>query len=277
VQQKASLKASVAAAPPPSGASGVGTSPHSGEFAVEDSLTKEKSTVVVRPEDAAAADARFKRVEELLADLHDKHSQQTASSAPAQAAASPAVDESLHDFLNGFEERLTRQLDASMQAKIHERFSSLEKNLQTEVRDALRDEIEAVQRDENELQHALLELQSLVQSREGAARGAVEDEFGSLQRQLGTVRDEIKAISPELYFRLSDGRILKNLVDLRDALKSMSPEVFSHHVSASPARNDFASWVEHALANPVLAQLLREQTNAQDMLAAVIAHDGMDD
>jgi hypothetical protein len=268
------------------------------EFAVEDSLTKERATVVVRPEDAATADARFRRVEELLADLHRKHAEEKegartdggtpppGTAAPPRTATAPtgtggemppAVVDALHGLLSGFEERLTRQLDASLQTKLHDRFTRLETNLQTEIRDALRDEIESVQRDEEALQAELAQLQGLVQAREGSPnRDALERELGTLQRQLGAVRDDIKALSPELFFRVADGRILKDLTSLRDALGTMRPETFAHHVDAAAGRNDFAAWVEHALGSPALGLLLREQRTPQDMVAAIVAHDGMD-
>lgn len=246
-----------------------------GVFAVEDSLTQHTATVEVHPEDAAAADARFKRVEELLADLHEKHAAEKGVLQPTLTEAPDEVKSSLHDLLAGFELRLTAQIDSSLQSKLHERFTKLESNLQTQIRDALHDEIEAVQRDEDMLRQELVELQSLVQAREGPHRDALEDELAELQHHLGAMGDDIKAISPELYFRVKDGQILKDLADLRDALKIMSPTLFAHHVRADG--NDFAQWVEHALSSPALAQLLREQKSADDMVKAIIAHDGMND
>ena len=247
-----------------------------GEFAVEDSLTKEKTVVTVKAEDAAAADARFKRVEELLADLHEKHSaeQTTGTNHGVLTTEAPqAVSDGLHTFLAGFEDRLTKQLDASLQMKIHERFTKLETSLQGEIRDALRNEIEAVQRDEDALQAELLALQNFVHANEGPSRDAVEHELGALQQQLSAVRNDIKAINPEMYFRTVDGHVLRNLTDLRDALATLAPHVFAHHVRADG--NDFASWVEHALKNPALAELMREQHSAIDMAHAIVAHEGM--
>ncbi len=247
------------------------------EFAVEDSLTKEKTVVTVKAEDAAAADARFKRVEELLADLHEKHSTEQANSVTNHTKPTTdtpqAVSDGLHTFLAGFEDRLTKQLDASLQMKIHERFTKLETSLQGEIRDALRNEIEAVQRDEDTLQAELLALQNFVHANEGPSRDAVEHELGALQHQLSVVRDDIKAINPEMYFRTVDGHVLRNLTDLRDALTTLAPHVFAHHVRADG--NDFASWVEHALKSPTLAELMREQHSALDMAHAIVAHEGM--
>jgi DNA repair exonuclease SbcCD ATPase subunit len=251
------------------------------EFAVEDSLTKEKTLVTVKAEDAATADARFKRVEELLADLHEKHAAEGVTTAEAGASVrvpdAQAANNEIHLLLQGFEERLTKYLDSTLQEKLHERFATLEGKLQNEIRDALRDEIEAVQRDEEELQNAFVELQSLVQAKEGPARDALEQELATLQRQVGAVREEIQAISPDLYFRLADGRVLKSLPDLRDALANMPLALFAQHVDAAAQRNDFATWVEHALLSPTLAELLREQHTPEDMRAAIIAHDGLND
>jgi hypothetical protein len=257
------------------------------QFAVEDSLTQQRATVTIAPEDASAAEARFKRVEELLAGLTPKHVE-TPSAAPippagparAASGAEPpaALTSELHTLLASFEQRLSTQFDKAVADAMHARFQLLEERLQHEVRDALRAEIEAVQRDDAEVQQALVELQSMLQAAESgnpAAAPAVEAELALLQRQLGSVRDEIRAIPPHLYFRLVDGRILKDLPGLRTALETMAPEVFAFHVGQG--RNDFAAWVADALAMPTLGDLLRQATTPQEMRERIVAHDGLDD
>ncbi len=251
------------------------------QFAVEDSLTHESATVTIKHEDSVAAQARFKRVEELLADLQKSH-----AAAPVANVLSPveqvpvALTTELHAMLAGFESRLTQQLDAALQAQLHERFGSLEGRLQNEIRDALRDEIEAVQHEDREVNQALAELQALVQAREGRERNALErnaleEELAALQKQMGSVRDDIKAISPELYFRLADGHVLRDLKDLRDALETMPVDLFNKHVMQG--RNDFATWVENAIAMPELANLMRQAWTPQDMRKRIVLHDGEND
>ncbi|MBI2546714.1 hypothetical protein HYV81_06060 [Candidatus Woesearchaeota archaeon] len=51
----------------------------------------------------------------------------------------------------------------------------------------------------------------------------------------------LRDASPEFYFHLSDGRVLRNVNDLLQALKSMSEHVYHHHVNAH--RNDFSTWI----------------------------------
>lgn len=62
--------------------------------------------------------------------------------------------------------------------------------------------------------------------------------------------------APDVWcFWVSDGRILRSLVDLRDGLKEMSDEVFKNHVNKE--KNDFAKWIEDILGESVFAKKMR--------------------
>jgi hypothetical protein len=71
---------------------------------------------------------------------------------------------------------------------------------------------------------------------------------------------------PNECFWVNNGPILKNRVELREALKEMSDEQFHHHVSEM--HNDFARWLELALAHPGCAKKLR---NSKSRAGAVRA------
>lgn len=67
------------------------------------------------------------------------------------------------------------------------------------------------------------------------------------------IRKQVLGEAPqESRFVVSDGRILKDLIELADALHDMSNDVFSHHVNES--RNDFSSWVSDVFGDQELAE-----------------------
>ena len=239
-------------------------------FKVEDTLTKQSAAVEIKKEDMQAANNNFKRVEELLEQLQIK---QAKDKQPLPTQTPPAVTNELHTLLAGFEDRLKQQFDRSLQEKLHQGFAALEQSLQAEVRDALKAEIEQLQKDDAEVQAALNELQGLLQASETANRVPVEEQLSQLTSGLSHLRDEVKTLPPNLYFRVADGRILKNIKDLREAMRTMTQDLFNRHVGSQ--RNDFADWVEHALLMPELAQLLRQITTPQAAFAAITAHDGL--
>lgn len=59
-------------------------------------------------------------------------------------------------------------------------------------------------------------------------------------------------------FWVTDGQILKDLVELKASLQSMTNEVFAHHVTHE--RNDFADWVESVLVDAECAAALRRSS-----------------
>jgi hypothetical protein len=60
----------------------------------------------------------------------------------------------------------------------------------------------------------------------------------------------------EHHFHSNDGQILKNVSELPAAIRNMPNESFLHHVNSE--KNDFATWVEHAVSEPKLAASLRK-------------------
>lgn len=245
------------AKPPPKAAGG--------PVKVEDNLTRSSATVEVSDDDAKEALDRFKHVEALLADLKkQEHSRKQPE--PGATPPEPVTSE-LHALLYGFEQRLRQHLDATLQEKLHGGFTALERSLQSELRDALRRELEALQQDDSHVQQSMTELHELLQASEGKNRGAIEDELGRLSKELEALRDDVKTIPPNLYFKLADGTTLRNLSDLRRAFQNMSSETYQKHVTAD--RNDFANWIEHALARPGMARAVRQATTWPELDAAL--------
>ncbi|MBR9690836.1 hypothetical protein GOV08_04075, partial [Candidatus Woesearchaeota archaeon] len=74
-------------------------------------------------------------------------------------------------------------------------------------------------------------------------------------------------VSPEQYFKLSDGTEIKSYNELKSAIKSMDEEALKQYVNEG--KNDFANWVEHALENKGLAQKLRQAHNKSELEAAL--------
>ena len=76
-------------------------------------------------------------------------------------------------------------------------------------------------------------------------------------------------ITPEQYFWLNNGRVLKNITELLNALKSMEDSIFYHHVSSD--RNDFANWIKHVFKNDGLSYNLYNSKTRDEMVKAIEA------
>ena len=76
-------------------------------------------------------------------------------------------------------------------------------------------------------------------------------------------------IKPEEYFRLSNGRILKNLYELMNALESMDDDSFIFHVNEQ--RNDFSSWIRDIFKDEELAKLISNSQSRQDIIKSIEA------
>ena len=66
----------------------------------------------------------------------------------------------------------------------------------------------------------------------------------------------LKDISPENYFYLSNGSVIRSIPELRNSLQNMDDSVFNSHVNDQ--KNDFYEWIKHVfgdedLANQILA------------------------
>lgn len=76
-------------------------------------------------------------------------------------------------------------------------------------------------------------------------------------------------IRPEECFRLSNGRVLKNLNELLNALKSMDDETFKSH--ADENKNDFGNWVRDVFKDEELAKLIFNSKTREDIVKAIEA------
>lgn len=74
-------------------------------------------------------------------------------------------------------------------------------------------------------------------------------------------------IKPEEYFRLSNGRVLKNLNELLNALKSMDEETFEFHVNEN--KNDFGNWVKDVFKDEELAKSIFNFKTREDVIDAI--------
>ena len=74
-------------------------------------------------------------------------------------------------------------------------------------------------------------------------------------------------IKPEEYFRLSNGRILKNLYELMNALKSMDEDIFISHVNES--KNDFGNWVKYVFRDEELSKSIFDSKTREDVLKTI--------
>lgn len=68
-------------------------------------------------------------------------------------------------------------------------------------------------------------------------------------------------VSPEKYFWMNNGTVLKNLYELQDGLESISEETYGHHVSKE--KNDFAKWVGEVVGDGKLAKELVTARNRE--------------
>jgi hypothetical protein len=78
---------------------------------------------------------------------------------------------------------------------------------------------------------------------------------------------EITSISPEKYFYVSDGSVIRNLAELPEALRRMSPETFTSHVNAE--KNDFYNWTRDVFNHSTLARKIKTTKNKEMMAKKV--------
>jgi hypothetical protein len=74
-------------------------------------------------------------------------------------------------------------------------------------------------------------------------------------------------ISPEQYFYVSDGSVLKSLNDFVLKMKNISSDSFAHHVNAE--KNDFANWIREVLKDGKLALSVSKAKSPTDVLSAI--------
>ena len=72
-------------------------------------------------------------------------------------------------------------------------------------------------------------------------------------------------ISPENYFVLCDGRIIKDYKELANILESVNDDIFYYHVNND--KNDFANWINDIFKEQELADNLRMAKSRVEILA----------
>jgi len=74
----------------------------------------------------------------------------------------------------------------------------------------------------------------------------------------------------EQCFWVCNGDVLASLTDLQQSLKKMNKASFTHHVSKD--HNDFATWVDDILQNPVCANELRSKRTVATAATTIKKH-----
>ncbi|MFH2020565.1 MAG: hypothetical protein ABIJ34_04075 [archaeon] len=77
-------------------------------------------------------------------------------------------------------------------------------------------------------------------------------------------------ISPQKYFRLDDGRIIKNISELAAALENMNEAQYLIHVTSK--KNDFADWVREVFGEFGLSNYLKEAKTKEEMIRILQAY-----
>ncbi|GIU70007.1 MAG: hypothetical protein KatS3mg002_1243 [Candidatus Woesearchaeota archaeon] len=75
-------------------------------------------------------------------------------------------------------------------------------------------------------------------------------------------------VSPENYFRLSDGRVIKNLEDLYYVVNSSDDSLFYEHVNSD--KNDFVNWIKGCIKYVELGNKLSPIKDKQSFLKILL-------
>lgn len=78
------------------------------------------------------------------------------------------------------------------------------------------------------------------------------------------------SISPDKYFMLSDGTVIRSIKELAMMMDSMSDESFSFHVNDE--KNDFASWIRDVFGKEELADSLVKMKCRKESQIALLKH-----
>ncbi|MEM4260291.1 MAG: acetate kinase [Candidatus Woesearchaeota archaeon] len=71
-------------------------------------------------------------------------------------------------------------------------------------------------------------------------------------------------ISPDKYFRVCNGEVLRDIDELYESLKYMDDKIFRFHVNEN--KNDFANWIKYVWLEPELATKLYKTKDKQKIL-----------
>jgi predicted ribosome quality control (RQC) complex YloA/Tae2 family protein len=77
----------------------------------------------------------------------------------------------------------------------------------------------------------------------------------------------LNEINPEEYFRLVDGKVIKNLYELINSLRSMHDNTFRHHVNNE--KNDFANWIRDVFKDYELAEDILKSKNKKEIIKRI--------
>jgi hypothetical protein len=78
------------------------------------------------------------------------------------------------------------------------------------------------------------------------------------------------SLNPRKYFWLSNGAVIRSLLELSDALKGMEDSLYGMHVDDK--KNDFANWVSETLRNEALSHKLSKARNRREMISVIEAY-----
>lgn len=107
-------------------------------------------------------------------------------------------------------------------------------------------------------------------------RKAVGDKELARKFELAKTREEMIAvldnvsmgnlysIEPEEYFKMSNGKIIRDVRELIQELKEIDDHIFKHHVTH--AKNDFSFWIRHIYKNDYLADKLLVAHTRRDII-----------
>lgn len=236
---------------------------------LSDSMKGTDEEVPIKPGVMSSENA--KRMQDLLAELErDEQEKRNVEDKDEEEAIAVREDErtqdvmsEMHKMFSSFEERLKTHLDSTVEEKLHGTLSQLENVLNEEIKAAVKDEMDVLKSNDSIIEGALKELEELESQADD--QDAFKQDISQVEEEFHRVDDQIKAIPPNLYFRLADGRVLKSKDDLTLALQTMPEQVFAHHVKGD--RNDFASWLELALNDPQGNELRGK--SQQEMVSAL--------
>ena len=78
------------------------------------------------------------------------------------------------------------------------------------------------------------------------------------------------ALNPRKYFWMSNGVVVRSLLELSDVLKSIDDKLYEMHVDDK--KNDFAKWVTDTLKNEQLGEKLKRARNKKEMTQLIEAY-----
>jgi hypothetical protein len=74
----------------------------------------------------------------------------------------------------------------------------------------------------------------------------------------------MKALTPEKFFYVQDGKVLTSLDDLTNQLPDISEDAFTQHVNKD--KNDFSNWIGDAIGDTELAKQVKKVKTKSGLL-----------